>query len=176
MKYKYCPVCGRKLEEKYSWDEGGVPYCSFDNIMFFDTPKPCIIAAVIRENEILLLQQNYTFKDSKVLVSGYVSNGETVEETVLREIKEETGITAKSPKYLGSYYLKDKELIMLTFMVEYVEGEIVKSGEVDGASWESLEEALCKMKSDKIGSSVVKKVLNEMGYKKNVDAAKKEYT
>lgn len=162
MKYKYCPICGKKLEEKYSWDEGGVPYCSTDDIMFFDTPKPCIIAAVIRENKILLLKQNYTFKNSKVLVSGYVANNETVEDTVLREIKEETGIIAKEPKYLGSHYLASKEIIMLTFMVKYVSGEIVKSSEVDGASWENIDDALSNMKEDKIGSEVVRKVIKEI--------------
>lgn len=163
MKYKYCPICGKKLEEKYSFDEGGVPYCSFDDVMFFDTPKPCIIAAVIKDDKILLLNQNYTFKDSKVLVSGYVANNELVEETVLREIKEETGIIAKEPKYLGSYYLAEKEIIMLTFMVKYVSGEIVKSDEVDGAEFVSLKDALSEMKEDKIGSEVVKKVLEEIG-------------
>jgi NAD+ diphosphatase len=105
MRYKYCPKCGRELEIKYSFDEGGVPYCTQDNIMFFDTPKPCIIAAVIKGDKILLLRQSYIFKNSKVLVSGYVTNGETVEETVIREVKEETGITVGSVKYLGSEYL-----------------------------------------------------------------------
>lgn len=162
MKYKYCPICGKKLEEKYSFDEGGVPYCSVDDVMFFDTPKPCIIAAVIKDDKILLLNQNYTFKDSKVLVSGYVANNELVEETVLREIKEETGIIAKEPKYLGSYYLAEKEIIMLTFMVKYVSGKIVKSDEVDGAEFVNLKDALSEMKKDKIGSAVVMKVLEEV--------------
>ncbi len=39
MKFKYCPLCGEKLIEKYSWDEGGVPYCERHNIMYFDTPN-----------------------------------------------------------------------------------------------------------------------------------------
>lgn len=162
MKYKYCPICGKKLEEKYSFDEGGVPYCRTDDAMFFDTPKPCIIAAVIKDDKVLLLKQNYTFKNSKVLVSGYVANNETVEETAIREIKEETGIVAKDPKYLGSYYLASKEIIMLTFMVKYVSGEIVKSDEVDGAEFVNLKDALHQMKEDKIGSEVVRKVIGEV--------------
>ena len=76
MKYNFCPKCGNKLVEKYSWDEGGVPYCIKDDIMFFDTPKPCIMVAVIKEDKILLLKQSYIYKNSKVLISGYVSNGE----------------------------------------------------------------------------------------------------
>ncbi|PJI08242.1 MULTISPECIES: NAD(+) diphosphatase [Clostridium] len=166
MQYEYCPVCGKKLKKKYSFDEGEVPYCEYDDIMFFDTPKPCIIVAVIRENYILLLEQNYTFKDSKVLVSGYVKNGETIEETVIREVKEEVGIDVKKPEYLGSYYLDSKEIIMITFMAEYSSGEITKSSEVDGAYWVSMKNVLHEMNEDKIGKAVVKKVFKRIGYNK----------
>lgn len=164
MKFKYCPLCGRELEEKYSWDEGGVPYCSYDNIMYFDTPKPCVVVAVIKDNQILLLKQSYIFKNSKVLVSGYVTNGETVEETVHREVKEETGIKVGNIKYLGSNYLNAKEIIMLTYMAEYVDGEINKSSEVEWVDWSNLEDALCEMSEDEIGKEVVRKVLREIKY------------
>lgn len=162
MKYKFCPRCGRQLIEKYSWDEGGVPYCSNDDIMFFDTPKPCIMVAVIKEDKILLLKQSYIFKNSKVLISGYISNGETAEETVIREVKEETGITVNNIKYLGSEYLNSKEIIMLTFMAAYVDGEINKSQEVEEVQWILLEDALDEMREDEIGKRVVSKVLNEI--------------
>lgn len=162
MKFKYCPKCGRVLEEKYSWDEGGVPYCPVDDVMYFDTPKPCIIVAVVKEDKILLLKQSYIFKNSKVLISGYVTNGETVEETVFREVKEETGITTKDIKYLGSEYLPSREILMLTFMAKYVEGEIYKSSEVEGAEWSKLDSAICEMSEDEIGKRIVIKVLKEL--------------
>ncbi|WP_139902225.1 NAD(+) diphosphatase [Clostridium thermarum] len=165
MKFKFCPKCGGELVEKYSWDEGGVPYCPFDNIMYFDTPKPCVIVAVIKDTDILLLKQSYIYENSKVLVSGYVCNGETVEETVYREVKEETGITVDSIKYLGSEYLASKEILMLTFMAKYVEGDINKSAEVEWVSWSCLEDALCEMNEDEIGKRVVRKVLKELNYK-----------
>ncbi len=167
MRYKYCPICGTELIEKYSWDEGGVPYCPIDDMLYFDTPKPCIIAAVIKGNQILLLKQSYIFKNSKVLVSGYVTNGETVEDTVRREVKEETGITVGEIKYLGSEYLPSREIIMLTFMAKYESGEIEKSEEVEWASWSNIEDALCQMSEDEIGKGIVKKVLDEMGYAGN---------
>lgn len=162
MKYKYCPICGRKLEIKDSWDEGDVPYCPVDNIMYFDTPKPCIVVAIIKEKDILLLKQNYTYKNSMILLSGYVTNGENAEEAVHREVKEEAGITIKNLKYLGSDYLKSKEILMLTYMAVYESGEIVKSPEVDSAEWISLEVALNEMYEDEIGKNIVKKVLVEL--------------
>jgi NAD+ diphosphatase len=164
MKFVYCPKCGKRLVEKYSYDEGGVPYCPDDDIMYFDTPKPCIVVAVIKNEKILLLKQSYIFKDSKVLVSGYVTNGEIAEETVAREVKEETGIIVSDIKYLGSDYLASKEILMLTFMAKYVEGEINKSSEVEWVDWSHIEDALCEMNEDEIGKKVVRKVLKDIGY------------
>jgi NAD+ diphosphatase len=164
MKYKFCPKCGAKLVDKFSWDEGGVPYCPIDDVMYFDTPKPCIVVAVIKDNEILLLKQSYIFKNSKVLISGYVTNGECVEDTVLREVQEETGITVGDIVYLGSEYLATKELIMLTFMARYVSGEVKKSSEVEWVDWQNIEDALCEMKEDEIGKRIVRRVLQEIGY------------
>lgn len=161
MKFKYCPICGRKLILKDSWDEGKVPYCEYDDMMYFDTPKPCVIVAVIKEDKILLLKQSYIFKDSKVLVSGYVTTGETVEETVHREVKEETGIEVGEIKYLGSEYLASKEIIMLTYVAKYVSGKIEKSSEVEWLDWSNIENALCEMKKDEIGKRVVRKILKE---------------
>ncbi|WP_443660640.1 NAD(+) diphosphatase [Clostridium algidicarnis] len=165
MIYKFCPICGSKLEERNSWDEGSVPYCKRDNKMFFDTPTPCIIAAVIKDDKILLLKQSYIFKNSKVLVSGYVTNGEKVEETVRREVKEETGINVGEVKYLGSDYLESNEIIMLTFMAKYESGEIEKSDEVEWLDWTKIEDAICEMPEDEIGKRIVKKVIQHMDYK-----------
>lgn len=159
MKYKFCPMCGRVLEEKFSWDEGGVPYCSHDDIMFFDTPKPCIMVAIIKEDEILLLKQSYIYENSKVLLSGYVENNETAEDAVCREVKEEAGIEISNIRYLGSDYVSDKEILMITFVADFVSGEINKSEEVEGMGWTKLSNALKEMREDIIGTKVVKKVL-----------------
>lgn len=156
MKYKFCPLCGRGLEEKYSWDEGGVPYCSHDDVMFFDTPKPCIMVAIIKDDEILLLKQSYIYKNSKVLLTGYVDNNETAEEAVYREVKEEAGIDINNITYVGSDYVKDKEILMITFMADFVSGKINKSDEVEGMGWSKLADALDEMKEDIIGTKVVK--------------------
>lgn len=159
MKYKFCPLCGRKLEERYSWDEGGVPYCPKDDLMFFDTPKPCIMVAVIKDDEILLLKQSYIYINSKVLLTGYVDNNETAEAAVAREVREESGIEIKNITYLGSDYVKDKEILMITFMADYASGEIKKSEEVEFMGWSKLANALDEMKEDVIGLRVVKKII-----------------
>ena len=164
MIYKFCPICGNKLELRDSWDEGYVPYCPVDDKMFFDLPKPCIVVAVLKEDKVLLMKQSYIYKDSKVLISGYVDIGEEVEDTVIREVKEETGITVNNVRYLGSDFVEPAELLMLTFRADYLEGEILKSDEVEWVNWVHIKDALPQMTEDKIGKRVIRKILDEDGY------------
>ncbi|MGL5649711.1 MAG: NAD(+) diphosphatase [Clostridium sp.] len=159
MKFKYCPICGNELEEKYSYDEGGVPYCKHDDKFFFDTPRPCVVVGVIKEDKILLLKQSYIFKNSKVLISGYVGQNEKVEDTVYREVLEETGIKVRDIDYIGSDYVKNNDLLMLTFIAFYEDGEIKKSNEVEDLGWCKISEALDQMKEDLVGTKAVKKII-----------------
>ena len=48
---------------------------------------------------------------------------------------------------------------MITFVADFVSGEIKKSSEVEGIEWTKLANALDEMKEDVIGTKVVKKVL-----------------
>ena len=162
MKYKYCPLCGKELTIKYCWDEGGVPFCEYDDQLFFNLPKPCIMVGVIRDEYILLLKQSYIFKNSKVLLSGYVGVDENAEETVMREVKEEAGIDIKNIRYLGSDYVKGKELLMLTYIADYESGEIIKSDEVEAIGWVKLTDALSEMEEDKVGTKVVTKIIDNL--------------
>lgn len=159
MEYNFCPKCGNKLEYIDSYDEGKVPYCKADDLLFFNVPKPCIMVAVIKDDEILLLKQSYIYEDSLVLISGYIGIDEKAEGTVKREVLEETGINISAIEFLGTEYINGKELLMLTYTARYKSGEIVKSDEVEMASWQKLSNALELMEEDEIGKSVVKKVI-----------------
>lgn len=93
------------------------------------------------------------------MLTGYVDNNETAEEAVYREVKEEAGIDINNITYVGSDYVKDKEILMITFMADFVSGKINKSDEVEGMGWSKLADALDEMKEDIIGTKVVKRVL-----------------
>jgi len=57
---------------------------------------------VIFRGKVLLLYKNYHNKyDGWVLPKGTVEEGESFDETALREVKEETGVTAQLIKYVG---------------------------------------------------------------------------
>lgn len=165
MKFKFCPLCGQKLELKDNYDEGLVPYCSTHDTLYFDLPKPCIVVAVLKGDKVLLLKQSYIYRDCKVLLSGYVGIDETAEQTVYREVKEEAGIEIDNIEYLGTDFVKDKELLMLTYVARYVRGDLKQSIEVEAINWESLDKALEEMKNDIIGKKVINKILERKNNK-----------
>lgn len=159
MKHKYCTKCGRELVDFNCWDEGIVPYCPDDDILYFDVPKPCVVVGIVKGDEILLLKQSYIYKNSKVLLSGYVGQNESAEETVKREAFEEAGLVVDNIAYIGSNFVRDKDLFMIAYMAEYKSGNLKKSNEVEGLSWCKLSDALSEMTEDEIGKKAVKEIL-----------------
>jgi 8-oxo-dGTP diphosphatase len=88
------------------------------------------------------------------LPKGIVDKGETTEETAIREVKEETGLTGRIVDYLGEikywYYVKDQNIkcrkTVLFYLMEYVTGDTRDHDfEVDEAAWFSPESALEKV-------------------------------
>ncbi|MBE6059419.1 MAG: NUDIX domain-containing protein [Clostridium sulfidigenes] len=141
MKFIYCPICGKELDEKSIGDEGLVRYCVDCDKPFFDGPASCVEVLVINENnQILLLKQNYISKTHWGVVSGYVSNGETLEETVIREVLEETGQQVEKMQYVESYYFKPNELIMTGFIAFVKAKPFNNSNEVDDIMWCEIDE------------------------------------
>lgn len=159
MKYEFCPICGKKLEKVITGDEGIVPFCPQDNHFYFDTPNPCIMVAVIKDDEVLLLKQSYIYKDSKVLISGYIGIDEKAEDTVYREVLEEASIEIENIKFLGTDFIEDKEILMLTYSATYKTGIIKTSNEVEEAVWVKISEAFNQMAENEIGKRVLKKAI-----------------
>lgn len=147
MRLNFCAQCGKKLVYKDVGDEGSQKYCSRCKKFYFDNPKVCVLVAILKKsdkNQILLLKQNYISTEKYVLCSGYVQTGETLEETVYREVLEETGYFAYEYEYIGSYYYPPKDIVMPGF-IAYAEDKSLtlepKSKEVDEMLWVDLDKA-----------------------------------
>lgn len=67
-------------------------------------------AIIIKEDKILLVKRgNNPFKNHWALPGGFVNIGESIEEAVLREIGEETSLTASITKLIGVYSKPDRD-------------------------------------------------------------------
>ena len=91
------------------------------------------------------------------LPKGHVEKGERIEETAVREVREETGLLGKLDRKLGqiSYTYRGKSRDgrpvriakrVTFFLLEYVKGEVYGHDyEVDEARWFPLDQALAKL-------------------------------
>jgi NAD+ diphosphatase len=62
-------------------------------------------------------------------LAGFVEPGETLEQAVVREVKEESGIAVKNIRYFGSQPWPFPHSLMIGFIANYASGEISPSDE-----------------------------------------------
>lgn len=144
---KHCYECGTVLTPKECEHEGLVPFCGPCNTFrfpIFSTAVSCIVFNKT-EDKILLIQQ-YGRPDY-ILVAGYISQGENAEQTVIRETKEETGLTVISHRYMKSeYYEKSNTLVFNYCCVVDSEDLSNINHEIDKADWFGIDEAKAAIK------------------------------
>ncbi len=140
MQFEYCPKCGQHLENIKCGDDD-CKICPSCGKIYGSTPFPVVEVLVMNEdNEILLLRQNYISTEKWTVVSGYMTDGETIEEAVSREVREETGQDVIKCQYISSYYFASKQLIMIGFLAYVNKSDFIISDEVDDIRWFKMEE------------------------------------
>ena len=162
MRFTYCPHCGTKLIGKEIGDEGVIPFCDRCNVPLWDMFTTSIIAAVVNEyGEVALLRQGYVSQTNYVCVAGIMKLGESAEETVIREIKEEINQDVEALEFIRSYPYEKKEMLMLGYKATVKKKDFKLSGEVDSAVWVKFEKALSLLREGSIAWQLVKTVIEE---------------
>ena len=162
MRFVYCPLCSSKLVSKKIGDEGMMPYCERCSVPWWDTFTTGIITAVVNEyEEVALLRQNYVSADTYVCVAGIMKTGESAEETVIREVKEEIGQDVETVEYIGSYPHEKKEMLMLGYKSTVKKQDFITSDEVDAVEWFKFDRALSYIREGSIAYRLVKAVIEK---------------
>ncbi len=160
MRFIYCPHCGAKLTKKEIGDEGMIPFCERCQVPLWDMFTASIIAAVVNENrEVALLRQNYVSKTKFVCVAGIMKIGESAEDAVRREVKEEIGQQVETLEFIKSYPYEKKEMLMLGYKAAVKKQKLALSKEVDCAEWVKYEDALSLLREGSIAWQLVKSVI-----------------
>ncbi len=158
MRHTFCPDCGQRLTARALGDEGLVPWCDACSRPWFDSFSTCIIAAVMNADGEILLQREARRPEREVLVAGYIKPGESAEDAARREIAEETGLTAASLRYMGSYPHMNGNMLMLGFAA-IAEGEAhPDSSEVMSSRWCTLDEAVAALREGSVAQKLVQSI------------------
>ncbi|MDA3892668.1 MAG: NUDIX hydrolase [Salinivirgaceae bacterium] len=77
-----------------------------ENYHQLDYPKESVVVIVSKGNQICLIKSHrYTINKTNIeLPAGYVENNEDPKNAVIREVKEETGLTISHPDFMFSFY------------------------------------------------------------------------
>lgn len=131
---KYCGRCGARTELKK--DERAT-VCASCGLINFPKISPAVIVAITCNNRILLAKGKNYKGDFYALIAGYVDIGETIEETVAREVKEEVGLDIKNLKYYKSQPWPFSGSLMLGFTAEADDTQpiVIDDTEIKEAGW-----------------------------------------
>jgi NAD+ diphosphatase len=115
---RLCPSCGRREYPRIS---------------------PAVIVLVTDDRDRILLAHNVKFQSAMhSLVAGFVEAGERLEQTVVREVREEVGIEVTDIRYAASQPWPFPDSLMLGFRARYAGGELrPDSIEISDVAWYS---------------------------------------
>ncbi len=128
---RFCPWCGNRLgtreiegKQYAACETGGCGY------VFWDNPVTVVAAIVEHEGAVILARGKGWPAGMFGLVTGFLERGESPEEAVVREVKEELGLNAALRELVGIYPFFQKNQLILAYDL-IAEGEITLNDELE---------------------------------------------
>jgi 8-oxo-dGTP diphosphatase len=111
--------------------------------MDYNSPKLTTDGAIIKDSKILLVKRkNEPFKGKWALPGGFVEYGEKVEDAVIREIKEETGLATRIKEFIGIYSDPNRDprghTVAIVFLLEIIDGKLNAKDDADDVKFFNL--------------------------------------
>ena len=134
--YTYCPVCTAALEPKVL---GGKTrqVCPEGHFTHWDNPIP-VVAAIVEWGEGVVLVRSIGWPEHFFgLVTGFLEKGESAEEAVIREVKEETGLDGKIASFVGLYTFFQRNQLLMVYHIR-ASGERITLDETELNGWKHV--------------------------------------
>jgi NAD+ diphosphatase len=132
--HRFCGRCGEATDVAPGERARKCPACG---LLCFPRLSPAVITLIERGNE-ALLARGRTFGANPMYstLAGFVEPGETLEECVAREIREEVGVEVNDIRYMRSQPWPFPNSLMIGFNAKYESGDIVcDPTEIVDAQW-----------------------------------------
>ena len=130
--FRFCPQCATSLEWISRAEDGGDKLrlrCVACDWTHWNNPTP-VLAAIIEYRGQVLLARNAAWSGRMfALITGFMEAGETPEEGIAREIKEETNLDVLSLDLVGVADFQRMNQVIITYHA-VAEGEISLSPEL----------------------------------------------
>ncbi len=134
--HQFCGKCGTAMKNREAELARICPACSF---ISFPRLSPAVIMSIIRDDRILLARSPRFSTGMYSTLAGFVEPGETLEEAVQREVREEVNIRISDISYVASQPWPFPHSIMIGFSAIYADGEIeIDNDEIEDAKWFSV--------------------------------------
>lgn len=131
--HRYCGRCGNKMRVD---NQERAMRCDPCRIINYPRIAPCIIVLITRGEEMLLARNANFPQPMYSTLAGFIEAGETAEETLHREVREEVGVEVTNLRYFQSQSWPFPNQLMLGYFAEYVSGDIVcQPSEIADAGW-----------------------------------------
>ena len=130
---KFCGCCGTPM--KVSQQELAMQ-CSSCGHIVYPRISPAIIVAVTKDDQILLARSNRFPPNRYSVIAGFVEPGESLEDCVQRELKEEVGVEVHSIRYFGNQPWPFPDSLMIAFTAQCSTEKItIDNQEIVEAGW-----------------------------------------
>lgn len=131
--HRYCGRCGSATVLKQGERARVCPNCQLAG---YPRLSPAVMGLVRRGPELLLARSPHFPEGMFSALAGFVEPGETLEQTLQREVREEVGVEITNLRYFDSQPWPFPHSLMIAFVADYVSGEIVpQPGEIEAAGW-----------------------------------------
>lgn len=120
LHHQYCGICGGAM----SWHSPISKHCTNCGEELWPQLNTAIIVLIHKGKEALLVKSRNFKRDFYGLVAGFVETGESLEECVRREVREETGLEISHIRYYGSQPWPYPIGLMIGFHADYAGGNI----------------------------------------------------
>ena len=159
--HQFCGRCGTATVLKEGERSRVCPACSQ---LHYPRIAPAIMVLVQRGPEILLARSPHFPPGMYSALAGFTEPGETLEQTIVREVREEVSIEINNIRYFASQPWPFPHSLMIAFHADYVAGEITPDpAEIEAADWFSLERLPEKLPSTiSISRRLIDAKLNEL--------------
>ena len=131
--HQFCGRCGTATELLPGERARQCPACG---LRAYPRISPAIIVLVTRDEQLLLTRGHGFPEGFYGVLAGFVEAGESLEETLVREVEEEVGIAVRDIRYFGSQPWPYPHQLMIGFTARWAAGEIrVDPKELADAGW-----------------------------------------